>query len=151
MLTISLVTIKLLLTQFLYWSFQFCNTSISIACPLHLICWRLFHWRLRRRGGIKTTPSCIASRLTRIKILTASPSYGVKLFNGAINNTVRWNRKSEIQDGFWINVVTCISAYIHDRPSNEIPMAKSNLRSRAPFNIWGLLGLAVTTFCWSYA
>jgi len=33
-----------------------------------------------------------------------------KLLNGAINNTPRWNRKSEIQDGGWNNVIARISA-----------------------------------------
>ena len=47
--------------------------------------------------------------------------FGVKLFNDAIGNTVKCNRKSEIQHGDSRNASTGISAYT--RESNEIPTA----------------------------
>jgi len=66
-------------------------------------------------GGLKLPLRDIsASRLARNNISMATPHvFGL---NGAIGNTPRWNRQSEIHDSGWNNAITRISANIglHD-------------------------------------
>jgi len=69
---------------------------------------------VKRRGECKVAhPSNSAIWRDKNIILVYILNFRVKYLNGAIRNAARWNRKSEIQDGDWNNVITCLTANIH--------------------------------------